>query len=47
MSNSMGWIIAIVILLGVIVGGAYLWMENNSKNAGAKIETTLPLGGRN
>jgi hypothetical protein len=47
MSNSIGWVIAIVILLGVIIGGTYLWMQNNSNKTGATVQTILPLGGRN
>jgi hypothetical protein len=46
MSNSTGWIVAVIILLAVIAVGAFVWTQNNSsKGTGAKIETVLPIGG--
>jgi multidrug resistance efflux pump len=47
MSNSTGWIIAVVVLLLVIAGGAFFWLQYNASpnTSGAQIETNLPLGG--
>ncbi|MBX4198332.1 hypothetical protein KW782_03300 [Candidatus Parcubacteria bacterium] len=44
MSNSIGWIIGVIILLLVIAGGAFLWVENNSNTTRASIKTNLPIG---
>ncbi|MDQ3014967.1 MAG: hypothetical protein M3Q73_03825 [bacterium] len=49
MSNSTGWAVAVVILLLLIAGGAYMWVQSNADEPGtnANIETVLPLGGGN
>lgn len=49
MSQSTGWAVAVIILLLLIAGGAYMWVQNNADEPGVKanIETVLPLGGGN
>jgi uncharacterized protein YxeA len=47
MSNSIGWIIGVIVLLLVIACGAYLWSQSDSDNTGASVEMNLPLGGSN
>ena len=41
-SNSAGWVVAVIILLAVIAGGAYLWMHHRGTSGATNINVTLP-----